>query len=322
MYLIYDTETTGLPIPGAPAGHPDQPYIMQLGAALVGEDFEIVEELDELVVLPEGVTPHPKAVEAHGITWGECNDLGLVPERIHELFSALAARAHTFVCHNVQFDSKLWAIFCARHGFANPVRPHICTMELMTPIMQLPQRGPRRGAYKWPKCQEAYGFVTGGQQFENAHDAMADVRATAVILRWLASTGQLPRRPSEALVGGQSTGAVPGTPLLDVNASIAQPHTTKWNGDIARTVAPEGKLTITYTSEVPRVPAPGVEQPSAQPREAGVRSGCVEETGLDTHGIHTTSKLDTVPANDNYLEVSGTSARPTFHIPIAHIQTR
>lgn len=314
MYLIYDTETTGLPLPGAPAGHPDQPFIMQLGAALVGEDFEIIEELNELIVLPEGVTPHPKAVEAHGITWGECNDLGLVPERIHELFSALAARAHTFVCHNVQFDSKLWAIFCARHGFANPVRPHICTMELMTPIMKMRGRS-FRGTYKWPKCQEAYGFVTGGQQFENAHDAMADVRATAVILRWLASTGQLPRRPSEALVGGQSTEVVP----VPVDAPVIVNESTIIPASVAAGLAVMQQVRDELHA---KFGAPGVEQPSAQPREAGVRAGCGKgvELAATTPVVQTCGLA--VPIADNYCEAPGNSARPTFHIPIAHIQTR
>lgn len=38
MYLVFDTETTGLPIWKEPSDHPDQPHVVDIAWTLFAED--------------------------------------------------------------------------------------------------------------------------------------------------------------------------------------------------------------------------------------------------------------------------------------------
>lgn len=214
MYLIFDTETTDLPRHGAPFDDPRQPYIMQLGAVLVDREFAELDSVDVLVRIPPGIAPNPHAFAAHGITAEMCERDGIEPAEVVGRFNALARRADVIVAHNMQFDGLLWNIFCARHRAENLLasRPNFCTMERLTPIIKMP-RG-RGGAFKWPKLQEAHAFCF-GYGFADAHDALADVSATARVLWWLVERGLGPevegsdhlasgaQRPSATVASGK-----------------------------------------------------------------------------------------------------------------------
>jgi DNA polymerase III epsilon subunit-like protein len=53
-------------------------------------------------------------------------------------------------------------------------------------------------SFKWPKLTEAYRHCY-DRDFDGAHDALADVRATADVFRWLVSKGhyKLPAAPKK-----------------------------------------------------------------------------------------------------------------------------
>jgi DNA polymerase III subunit epsilon len=55
-------------------------------------------------------------------------------------------------------------------------------MQDMTDICCLPS--PWGKGYKWPKLHEAHRHCF-GKEFEDAHDALADVRACAKVFFWL-----------------------------------------------------------------------------------------------------------------------------------------
>ena len=186
MHLIFDTETTGLPATRRAPCHPAQPYIMQLGAQLVDDNFQLVTEVDFLIQIPDDVTPDPRAIAVTGITKEMCRG-GVTPRQAHGTLSSLIQQASHIVAHNLAFDGKLWEIHCARLGLPNLLldkhRSQHCTMIMLTNRMRLP--GKFRGSFKWPNLKEAYSFVTGGKTFDGAHDAMADVRAVTEIWRYL-----------------------------------------------------------------------------------------------------------------------------------------
>lgn len=192
-FLVFDTETTGFP------GGEVQAHIMQLAAVLVcGETLRELDFLCAYLQLPAGAVVHPKAAAVTGLTADLVNREGRPPAEVWRDFSALVGRAGAVVGHNIEFDLKMCREFVAVHGGDNPVAalPAHCTMKLMTPHCQIP--GKWRGSYKWPTCAEAYRFITCGGSFAGAHDALADVRATAEILRWLVQR-RLVRLPDPAL---------------------------------------------------------------------------------------------------------------------------
>lgn len=133
--------------------------------------------------LPTGKTIASGAQAAHGISTEECNKYGEFIENIMPLFNSHLLRAELVVAHNINFDSQL--INIENEGNEITIdwshRKFLCTMQLMTPICKLPSQ---RQTYKWPKLQEAYQYCF-KEDFKGAHDALADVRATARVLRWL-----------------------------------------------------------------------------------------------------------------------------------------
>lgn len=198
-YLIFDTETSGLPQKGA--GLAGQPWLLQLGAILLDEQYAPLEELNVLVNYGHDVPIHPKAAEAHGITNERCRAQGLPPSEVFLKFESMRRNAEVLVAHNKEFDDQIWATFAERLGQPTCRPASYCTMLAMVPIMRIPFKTKRPG-WKWPNLMEAYGHVTGGQKFDGAHDAMADVRAVVEVFKWLrerprpAAQNPAPARPA------------------------------------------------------------------------------------------------------------------------------
>lgn len=179
--LYFDTETTGFVRKGAALNDPAQPHLVQLGAILVSDD-KVVAEVNVIAKVDVEI-PKP-ASDIHGITNEISDRLGLEPLDVFKLFRGLANKADLVVAHNYDYDHSIIEIADARFGY-NPTLDRaksFCTMLAMTNICQLPGRYP--GAYKWPKLQEAYKFCF-GEEFADAHDAMADIRACRRVHQWL-----------------------------------------------------------------------------------------------------------------------------------------
>ena len=65
MKIVYDTETTGLPLWKLPSGSEGQPHMVEIGAALVDSDFNIVEQY-EAIIKPEGWEISEAMTAIHG----------------------------------------------------------------------------------------------------------------------------------------------------------------------------------------------------------------------------------------------------------------
>lgn len=175
-YLFFDTETTGMWDFKAQAEAEHQPHLVQLGAILTSDDLTVQAEVNMLVNLDEGIEVTEGAAAIHGITNERMENFGLPLPIVLAAMSQVANKADVVVCHNWNFDSRVIRRSCAyiqRPNFLDRKRS-FCTMEALTPVCKLPTK---YGKYKWPKLQEAHEFFY-GHQFEDAHDAMADIRAT------------------------------------------------------------------------------------------------------------------------------------------------
>jgi DNA polymerase-3 subunit epsilon len=173
-YLYFDTETTGFPkSPGTPL---DQcPFIVQIAAILIDDQHGEVASLNT-IIKPEGWEIGEDVAAIHGISTEKANAFG-IPSRVAiAFFSQLCRQADQVIAHNISFDLKIVAYEIERAGAANIIaeKPHFCTMEATTNICKLPGRYP--GKFKWPKLIEAHRHFF-GEDFDGAHDALADVRA-------------------------------------------------------------------------------------------------------------------------------------------------
>lgn len=181
MELVFDTETTGKADFKKPAGDPAQPHIVQLGAILYNNERRVVAEMN-LLVKPDGWTISDEVAAIHGITTEMAEQYGLPLGMVMGLFIELCRRAKVSIAHNRPFDKSMIETALIRLGLTEELEEFramdgYCTMAATTPICKLPGR---YGKYKWPTLQEAYLYFF-GEEFEGAHDAMADVRACAAV---------------------------------------------------------------------------------------------------------------------------------------------
>jgi DNA polymerase III epsilon subunit-like protein len=177
MILFFDTETTGLPKNWkAPVTDLDNwPRLVQLAYLVYDFAGNLIHSCNE-IVKPNGFKIPLDASNVHGITTDIANQRGSQIEEVFELFSIHLKRAKVIVAHNMAYDEKIIGSEFFRLGLENVIdgKEKICTMESSVELCKIEgQYG-----YKWPKLEELHRFLF-NHDFEGAHDALADIQATA-----------------------------------------------------------------------------------------------------------------------------------------------
>lgn len=175
--LVFDTETTGLPLWKEPSDHPDQPFIVDIAADLIGPDREIVATLD--AIIDNGIEIPEEMSALHGITTEIAKADGIAPDQAINAFLDMVQRADLIVGHNVSFDVRMMRIMVAKsHGakWDNPL-PIFCTMRKSTNVCKL--LGPKARFdedWKWPTLAEAVRHFF-DEDHGDAHRARPDCDA-------------------------------------------------------------------------------------------------------------------------------------------------
>lgn len=178
QFIVFDTETTGLPDWKSPSGAEHQPHLVQLAAHQVDSESRKVIQSIDVIIKPDGWTIPDEVAEIHGITTEYAHDLGISEKLALEMFLDLWG-GRKQLAHNTTFDRRIIRIGTKRY-FSEAVQDewhecgYECTGLLSKPIMQMEPKG--RYGYKMPKLSEAYEHFT-GKELENAHTAIADVNA-------------------------------------------------------------------------------------------------------------------------------------------------
>ena len=187
MYLFFDTETTGLPRNWkAPVTDLNNwPRLVQLaflyfdsnGNKISGGDF---------IIKPEGFTIPSDASRIHEISTEKALREGQSISTVLQQFNSLIGQAIYLVAHNMSFDEKIVGSEFLRNGMPNsiPSKNKICTMEKTTTFC--PITGPN--GYRWPKLSELH-YKLFRTDFEEAHNASVDIKATAKCFWELKKTG-------------------------------------------------------------------------------------------------------------------------------------
>ena len=180
MYLIFDTETTGLPRDwNAPATDiTNWPRIVQIAWQLHDEMGRLVEHKDFLV-RPDGFDIPFDAEKVHGISTELAIKYGEPLDFVLDQFKLALEKTHFLIGHNVGFDINVTNCEFVRLG-AEPLLSALpildtCT-ELTADLCQLP--GGKGGRPKLPTLTELHYFLF-NEAFEEAHNATADVEATS-----------------------------------------------------------------------------------------------------------------------------------------------
>lgn len=181
MFLVFDTETTGLPLWNDPSDDPRQPHIVDIACSLFDPRGLEVERFD--AIINPGVEIPAEVAAIHGITTEVAQTEGVDPGIALAQFLAMSRRATAVVGHNVSFDIRMVRILAARltgEKWDNPL-PTFCTMRRTTNVCQI--LGPKaRHArdWKWPTLAEATRHFF-NEDHVGAHRARPDCDATARI---------------------------------------------------------------------------------------------------------------------------------------------
>lgn len=179
MYLIFDTETTGLPKSwNAPITDTDNwPRCVQIAWQLHDELGNVIEHNDFLIQ-PEGYNIPYDAERIHGISTDLALEQGILLEEGLALFNDALKKTKFIVGQNVGFDINIMGCEFHRLGIENNLTSlpllDTCT-EHTAQMCQIP--GGRGGKFKLPTLTELHHHLF-GVGFNEAHNATADVEAT------------------------------------------------------------------------------------------------------------------------------------------------
>ena len=179
MYLIFDTETTGLPKSwNAPITDTDNwPRCVQIAWQLHDEMGNILEHNDFLIQ-PDGYNIPYDAERIHGISTDLALEQGIALDEGLELFNEALQKTTFIVGQNLGFDINIMGCEFHRLGVENNLTelPVLDTCTERTALMcQIP--GGRGGKFKLPTLTELHNHLF-GTGFGEAHNATADVEAT------------------------------------------------------------------------------------------------------------------------------------------------
>ncbi len=180
MFLIFDTETTGLPKDfNAPITDFDNwPRVVQIAWQLHDAQGGLISS-NSIIIRPEGFTIPFNAEQIHGISTQRALEEGQNLKEVMEDFARQVNQAAYLCGHNIGFDINVLGAELLRLNLPNcqEGKEIIDTKsDATTNFCAIP--GGKGGKYKWPTLTELYHklFQSG---FDEAHNAAFDVNATA-----------------------------------------------------------------------------------------------------------------------------------------------
>ncbi|WP_395053762.1 DNA polymerase III subunit alpha, partial [Flavobacterium sp.] len=179
MYLIFDTETTGLPKKwAAPISDTDNwPRCIQIAWQLHDKMGNLIEHQDYLVQ-PQGFNIPYDAERIHGISTELAQKDGIPLQEVLEKFNLALSKSKFIVGQNLGFDVNIMGCEFYRMGIQSSMSSmpilDTCT-EVTASLLKLP--GGKGGRFKLPTLTELHQHLF-NQPFAEAHNATADVEAT------------------------------------------------------------------------------------------------------------------------------------------------
>ena len=170
QYIAFDFETSGLPKGRKPVtretlGQYDTCRAVSLSAARFSSKGRLVDTFDAMVY-PEGFEISPGSVAIHGITEEMAKSKGRPFLQVFaDFMTFIGPRTKTLIAHNAKFDVSVLHSEMIRHGIDLSLIENInfrCTLELY-----------RERFLKPIRLGVLYEEIF-GEQFENAHNSLAD----------------------------------------------------------------------------------------------------------------------------------------------------
>ena len=180
MYLIFDTETTGLPKDfSAPYTDLDNwPRLVQIAWQLHDYHGKLI-GAENMIIKPEGFTIPFNAEKIHGISTEIALEEGLPLTDVLARFAEDIAKSELIIGHNIGFDVNIMGAEYVRgtvESKLHETETYDTKSEEAAQFVGIP--GGRGGKFKWPTLTELHTKLF-NESFDDAHDAAYDVLATA-----------------------------------------------------------------------------------------------------------------------------------------------
>lgn len=179
-FLVFDTETTGLPKRFNARWNDFQnwPRMTQMAFMLIDKDGNEIDSFCSLIK-PDGWTiPREKFFLDNNMSTERCMAEGEDVFKVLRRFQEALKRVDYKVAHNINFDNAIVGSEIMRAGITHELfqyKKGICTMVSTTNYVKIKSHA---GGNKWPKLVELHKELF-GMEFSGAHDALEDVRATS-----------------------------------------------------------------------------------------------------------------------------------------------
>jgi len=164
--LVFDTETTGLPIGRNPSITDTHkwPHIIQFSYMLYDEtSATIIECMNEMICIADDVEISEKSIEIHKLTRDKINDEGIPIRNALRKFNNAINKADLLVAHNLEFDKNLILVECLRNKIEQKFvvdethKFEYCTMKNSIELCKLERDGKfGKKYYKYPTLSEVY----------------------------------------------------------------------------------------------------------------------------------------------------------------------
>ena len=179
MYLIFDTETTGLPKKwNAPISDSENwPRCVQLAWQLHDNNGKLISNQSS-IIKPDGFDIPFESEKVHGISTVLANKIGENLNHVLEKFNSDLSKAKYIVGHNLKFDINIVGAEFFRLKMDNSLNEKNILDTCTEKTANLCQIQGGRGKFKFPTLIELYKYLF-NDDFQQAHNASADVEATS-----------------------------------------------------------------------------------------------------------------------------------------------
>jgi DNA polymerase-3 subunit alpha len=258
MYIIFDTETTGLPRNwNAPITDTSNwPRVVQIAWQVHDDMGRLVENMDFLI-RPDGFDIPFDAERIHGISTELAQQFGDPLEDVLMLFNKALEKADFVVGQNVGFDINVLGCEFVRLDLSSKMAEmpvlDTCT-EVTAELCKLP--GGRGGRFKLPTLTELHQFLF-HVPFSEAHNATADVEATTRCFLELIRLGHFSleklQKDSSYLQDFQALNPAP-IGLIGLKHTNLKEESLKLKQQVVDDQVPVNSVASTFSGELADVP--------------------------------------------------------------------
>lgn len=185
-YLIFDTETNGLPTSKNTTDglwYKKFPYIVQISWIMYDSDKELMTDIQDYIIkIPNEVNISSKCTEIHGIDKEICRKKGTSIQFVISRFNIVLTECDMIIGHNIVFDINMIRAEYIRNGCLDPfkiknIKPVYCTMKNSIDLCKIEAQNKYGKYYKWPKLIELHKHLFDNEP-KNLHNSLTDIYVT------------------------------------------------------------------------------------------------------------------------------------------------